>query len=311
MVALVLAVLAATISAQDAPLSTQLVQPVLPATLPATQPPQGLRFSVLKTAFSRGAFESMIVGGGSWLRYRQPSQMAVLVQHPQATFLFDTGLGRQVAQQFQTNGWFHRQVFAYGDVDPAADQLVRAGWSPDQIKMIVPSHMHWDHISGLVDFPQAQVLVADAERAQAQQGTPPAFIHSQFDSVQHWQPLRFADRPYVGFPKSLDLFGDGSVVLVPLGGHTVGQVGMFLSLPSGARYFFTGDVTWTLEGVLWPADRSWALRQIVRVDHDEAENQRAIVLLHHIHKQYPTLKVIPAHDEHVLATLPQFPNFQN
>lgn len=302
--------LANWISAQDERLPLSLSQPQLPATLPPVQPPTGLRFSVLKTGESRGTFEAFIVGGGSWFKYRRPSQMAVLVQHPQATFLFDTGLGQQVDQQFQANGFFHRQMFAYQGVDPAAGQLRRAGWKPEQISMVVPSHMHWDHISGLPDFPGAQVLAQPAERDQAQHGAPPAFIASQFEGVQRWQTLQFAAQPYVGFDKSLDLFRDGSVVLVPLGGHTAGQVGLFLNLPSGRRYFFTGDVTWTLEGIAWPADRSWALRQMVHLDHDEPSNQAAIVRLHHIHRQYPNLQIVPAHDEHVLRTLPVFPQFQ-
>ena len=305
------ALLATWISAQDAHLPGHLVKVDLPAQLPPAQPPAGLRFSVLKTGASLGAFEALIVGGGSWFKYRQPSQMAVLVQHPQATFLFDTGLGRLVDQQFEANGWFHRQVFAYRQVDPAADQLLRAGWKLEQVRWVVPSHMHWDHISGLPDFPHAEVWAQTAEREQASHGAPPAFIASQFASVQRWRELAFEPKPHVGFERSLDLFGDGSVVLVPLGGHTAGQVGMFLSLPSGQRYFFTGDVTWTKEGVDWPADRSWALRQIVHLDHDESANQAAIVRLHHIQKRYPSLNVVPAHDENVLQHLPIFPQFQN
>ena len=65
-----------------------------------------------------------------------------------------------------------------------------------------------------------------------------------------------------------DVFDDGSVLLLPLQGHTAGQVGMLLTLPSGQRYLFTGDTTWTLEGIQQPADRSWLLtrKSLDRVD---------------------------------------------
>lgn len=307
--ALGLVALTQGLSAMDSPLPVPAGGPELGLQLPAAHPPAGLAFSVLPTSSSRGAAEALVVGGGSWLRYRRPAHVAVLVQHPQATFLFDTGLGRQVDAQFQANRFFERQLFAYGEVHPVVDQLAAAGWAPSRIRMVIPSHMHWDHISGLPDFPDAEVWTQPQEREAAAHGHAPAFLASQFAGVRHWRELRFTDGPYVGFERSLDWFKDGSVVFVPLGGHTAGQVGLFLTLPSGQRYFFTGDTTWTMEGLRIPADRSWALRQMVQVDHDVAANQAAIVQVHRILTRFPQLKVVPAHDEHVLATLPRFPAF--
>lgn len=314
----VLGALATGISAMDAPLPVPGAGAHLPSDrpsdlpteLPTARAPQGLAFSVIPTSQSKGAFEALLVGGGSWLRYRHPAHVAVLVRHPQGNLLFDTGLGRQVAAQFAVNGFMDRQFFAYEHVNPAVDQLAKAGWTPDRIKLIVPSHMHWDHISALPDFPNAEVWASTAEREHARQGHAPAFLASQFEGVRHWHDLQFAPTPYMGYAQSLDLFGDGAVVLVPLSGHTAGQVGMFLNLPSGQRYFFTGDTTWTMEGLQWPADRSWALRQLVQVDHDVPANQAAIVRVHQLMQRFPDLKVVPAHDENVLKTLPHFPAFQ-
>jgi len=287
------------------------VPPHLGQTLPAAHPPAGLSFSVIKTGESKGAMEGMLVSGGSWFTRRHLSHSAVLVKHPKATFLFDTGLGRQVDHQFAINTWLDRQFFAYTAVNPAADQLAKAGWQPDAIGMIVPSHMHWDHVSGLDDFPKAQVWTTPQEREHAAHGHAPAFLASQFAHVTNWHELRFTPgAAYLGFDRSLDLFGDGAVVLVPLSGHTAGQVGMFLTLPSGQRYFFTGDVTWTLEGLRTPADRSWLLRHVLHVDQDEAQNQACIVHIHQIMQRFPALSVVPAHDENVLQTLPRFPQFK-
>lgn len=291
-------------------LSSQGADVNLEAHLPAAQPPQGLSFSVIKTSESNGAHEALIVSGGSWLHKRHPVQVAVLVKHPQGTFLFDTGLGRQVDQQFAVNTWLDKQFFGYGPVIPAADQLDKAGWPASSIQMIVPSHMHWDHISALPDFPEATVWVSGTEREHALQGHAPGFLQSQFAGVQRWHDLVFNQAPYLGFPASLDLFGDGAVVLVPLGGHTAGQVGMFLNLPSGRRYFFTGDVTWTIEGLRWAADRSWLLRQVIHVDDDEARNLHVIAHIHQIMQRFPDLIVVPAHDENVFKTLPHFPQLQ-
>jgi N-acyl homoserine lactone hydrolase len=279
--------------------------------LPTAHPPADLSFSVIKTGESKGALEGLLVAGGSLFQQRHLAQSAVLVRHPKVTFLFDTGLGRQVDKQFAVNTWLDKQFFAYTAVNPAADQLQKAGWQLDAISMIVPSHMHWDHISGLDDFPTAQVWATPTERQHAEQGHAPGFLASQFEHVRNWHELKFDQgAAYLGFDRSLDMFGDGAVVLVPLSGHTAGQVGMFLTLSSGQRYFFTGDVTWTIEGLRTPADRSWLLRQVVHVDHDEAANQACIVHIHQIMQRFPALTVVPAHDEHVLQTLPRFPQFK-
>lgn len=152
-------------------------------------------------------------------------------------------------------------------------------WRAASLMAIIPSHMHWDHVSGLADFPDTDVWVQPAEREHAAQGHPPAFLQSQFSGVKRWRELSFLPTPYLGFAAQRDVFGDGSVVLVPLAGHTAGHVGLFLNLPSGRRYFFTGDVTWTLEGLQRPADRPWITRNAVKLDHDSTGNRRAIPAL--------------------------------
>src|SRR5690606_26988070 len=124
----------------DRPLPPSATSPSIGEVLPPAHPPAELSVAIVHTARSRGALEAFIVGGGSWLRHRQPAQVAVLVNHPQGSFLFDTGLGRHVATQFAVNSWLNRQLFAYQDVDPAVDQLARNGWPADRIRFVLPSH---------------------------------------------------------------------------------------------------------------------------------------------------------------------------
>lgn len=277
--------------------------------LPDAQPPAGLSFTTFLTAQSAGAPEGLIVAGGSWFTPRRPVQFAVLIRHPKGNLLFDTGLGLRHAEHFAENTWWHQQLFAYTMHTPVKTQLTQQGMADLPLRWIVPSHMHWDHIGGLQDFPATPVWTPLRERQTAAQGRPPAFLATQFQGVQHWLNLEFTHPPVLGFDQSHDVYGDGSVILLPLPGHTAGQVGMLLTLPSGQRYLFTADTTWTLEGIQRPADRSWLLRQVLRLDHSEPQNQQAIVHLHQIARRFPALKVVPAHDERVYETLPRFPQF--
>jgi glyoxylase-like metal-dependent hydrolase (beta-lactamase superfamily II) len=309
-VAALLGVSVAVVAWSDGPLPVGPEPAGLPEGLPPVKPPPGLSLTVFETARASAAPEAMLVGRGRWLRWRKLTHIAVLIVHPEGQLLYDTGLGREIDDQFSVNGFWHRRMFGYARERAVVDQLVQHGWAVDDVRLIVPSHLHWDHASGLPDFPDAVVWATPEERRAAAGGSPPAFLRSQFDGVRRWRDLLFEDGPYLGYPASQDVFRDGSVVLVPLTGHTPGQVGLFLTLPSGRRYFFIGDVTWTLEGVRRPADRSWLLRRMVDLDHDEEANQRSIVHVHHLARRYPQLTVVPAHDEAVLDLLPRFPEVE-
>jgi hypothetical protein len=51
----------------------------------------------------------------------------------------------------------------------------------------------------------------------------------------------FPDVAYNGFRRSLDVFEDGSVVLVPVVENGQQTTGMFVNLPSGRKFLFTQD----------------------------------------------------------------------
>jgi N-acyl homoserine lactone hydrolase len=86
----------------------------------------------------------------------------------------------------------------------------------------------------------------DIATATARSIDPAAFREYGFDG-----------EPYLGFAESHDLYGDGSIVIVPAPGHTPGSVVVFVTLPDGARYAFVGDLVWQLEGLLQREERPW------------------------------------------------------
>jgi N-acyl homoserine lactone hydrolase len=115
---------------------------------------------------------------------------------------------------------------------------------------------------------------------------------------------RFEDGPYLGFPRSFDVWDDGSVVIVPAPGHTPGSVVVFVALPSGERYALLGDLVWQLEGIALPAERPWLPRWLL--GEDAARVRDAIARIAAIHKRYPEIQLVPAHDTRALATMPRF-----
>lgn len=171
-----------------------------------------MRVALLRTSGVE-TLDALTVDGGSWVRRVPLSHTAVLIEHHAATLLFDTGLGRDIDAQFRADmPWWAAPLFAYQKVVPARDQLDAAGIRVDRILL---SHAHWDHASGLVDFPEVPVWAPYEEIAFSRIATPPAAFPSQFRHGVRWRPYSFDPQPFMGFDESLDLFGDGRLVLVP------------------------------------------------------------------------------------------------
>jgi len=110
---------------------------------------------------------------------------------------------------------------------------------------------------------------------------------------------------YLGFPCSHDVYGDGSVVIALAGGHPTGSVVVFVTVPSGTRYAFIGDLTWQLEGIRRRVERPWLLSKLADSDRDQLRQGllRAISLT-------GVMQVTPAHDRDAhngIARLPATP----
>jgi glyoxylase-like metal-dependent hydrolase (beta-lactamase superfamily II) len=274
--------------------------------LPQASPSQ-VRFSLIKTAHV-SAPEIFTYACGSLFRRVRMLQVAVLVEHPQGSFLFDTGLGRNVdAQVAEDMPFWARQLFTYEKEVPAHDQLEAAGVPLP--RLIAASHAHWDHVSAIKDFPDAEILVPAAEKAFIDTMQWPAVLRSQVagDAI-HWRTLNFEDKPFAGFPQSADLYGDGSVIFVPLHGHTPGSVGLFLTLASGKRFFFVGDAVWRRDALKDARPKFWMMGAIV--DTNAAKTEATLRHIAAVMKANPDLTVLPAHDGEAQDEIGYFPRRQ-
>ncbi|HKP87488.1 MAG TPA: MBL fold metallo-hydrolase [Blastocatellia bacterium] len=251
--------------------------------------------------------QSFVYRGGSWSGQFEIGMAAALVRHPKGTLLFDTGFGANVDEHIKTIPALMKATTNYVKETPAAVQLREQGISPDQINMILISHSHWDHVSGWEDFPQVEGWMMKEEVAYVQT-LPQGELIKQMAGTMKLREIEMSGGPYENFDRSFDLFGDASVVLVPLPGHTPGSMGMFVNLHSGKRFFFIGDLTWSIEGVRIPAERPWISRKLV--DRDEDEVRRSIVKVHQLMNRYPDLIIVPAHDRRVHAGVASFPDVE-
>jgi N-acyl homoserine lactone hydrolase len=105
--------------------------------------------------------------------------------------------------------------------------------------------------------------------------------------------LELQAAPYEIFDRHADLFGDGSVVVVPLSGHTPGSVGVFVRRPDGRRIFHVGDAGNSRKELERLRGRTRGLR---RTDSDRPRAERIVARLHAFAKQVDDVIFLPAHD---------------
>jgi glyoxylase-like metal-dependent hydrolase (beta-lactamase superfamily II) len=266
-----------------------------------------IQIGLVTTSYAQ-APEGLLFNGGNWLKKSRSVTSGLLVRHPRATFLFEGGVGSRIQGEFERNfnGW-QKALFAHVYERPLLAQLRSAGVDPAAIDFLVITHLHWDHAGVIKDFPGTKIRVTqeeyDGALKAAARGAVGTFAEQINDPTIQWDFVHFANARFGPFAQSLDLFGDGSVVLVPLAGHTEGQLGMFLTLKSGQRYFFIGDASWSAKAVGIPRERIPFARDMVDADPEAA--RRELVLIYKIAQSNPGLHIIPVHDGEALEALPK------
>ncbi|TMQ08543.1 MAG: MBL fold metallo-hydrolase [Deltaproteobacteria bacterium] len=227
---------------------------------------------------------------------------AALVKHPRGDLLIDTGLGRSIETQLPLMPRSFRLVTDLERGRPAADQLDAAGYDRTRLRGILLTHAHWDHASGLPDFPGVPVLVTDDERRFIDRGGWITAIARSATGARY-EVYDFEGGPYLGFPRSHDIFGDGSIVVVPAPGHTPGSVIAFVALPDGRRFAFVGDLAWQQEGITEREERPWLVRR--SADHDPGQVRDNVLRMAAVAERFRQITLVPAHDVRAFAGLPR------
>ena len=239
-------------------------------------------------------------GWSSLLRRREDVEFPVysyILEQPDGLVAIDAGMTARVrVRRLQRRFVPSPVIEPHEEIGP---QLRARGLRPEDVRRVVVTHLDWDHMGGIAHFPNAEVLVHRPEYAFA----------SSFGGRQRYQPRLWPGdlaptlydlrpEPYGPFPASAPLPGSGDARLVPIPGHSIGQVGLIVPTDGGAL-FFTGDhllrQDWFLED--YPAGRLVQLGVFFR--RQAIETSRRIRRLTH---ELPTV-LLPAHDADAPARL--------
>jgi len=165
---------------------------------------------------------------------RGPMRMPVpayLVEHPKGALVFDTGMHpelltskdrlRKIGPQFELH---------LDEASLVGNRLAEAGVDPADLPIAVPSHLHFDHGGGIGQLPNARLLL---QAKEWEAGHKESLV-----AVGIYEPEDFD----LGHDKVLldgehDVFGDGSVRIVPTPGHTPGHQSLLVE----GRLLLVGD----------------------------------------------------------------------
>jgi N-acyl homoserine lactone hydrolase len=144
-----------------------------------------------------------------------------LVRHPKGVLLWDAGLSPEV----RTGGPGVPPGTTLTTTIP--ERLKAIGLTPEAVTHIGISHYRADHSGGARDFPKAELLIGqgdwDALRAMKPDNRQAAQLAPWLTGGGKVTPLA-ADK---------DVFGDGSITVLAMPGHTPGHTALLVKLASG------------------------------------------------------------------------------
>ncbi len=161
--------------------------------------------------------------GGYWMSSERFDMLAFVIEHPEhGLVVFDTGLSPKIVDDSEAYmgkllSWMSRPEMSEGMDLPS--QMRAVGLDPAAVDTVVLSHLHFDHTGSLEEFPNATVVVAGAELAEARSDSwrNTYVLPGDFDGVTSWREIDFEDaEPVATFVAGIDLFGDGSMHVVDL-----------------------------------------------------------------------------------------------
>jgi N-acyl homoserine lactone hydrolase len=180
---------------------------------------------------------------------------AFAIEHPEGVIVVDTGECAAASEPGYFPSW-HPGVRAFREwVEPEQEigpQLERLGISPGDVRWLVMTHLHTDHAGGLHHFPDNEILITRTELdfASGLRGRLRGYVANT-----HWPAwfrptlLELEPEPLGPFPQSLRLTDAGDVTLVPVPGHTPGQIGVLVD-EEDQIVFLAGDSSYTQDLML-------------------------------------------------------------
>lgn len=153
---------------------------------------------------------------------------AWLILHPRGAVVFDSGLHVETQRDPDARLGALAKIFrvSFAPGEELASRLAALDVDAARVAWLISSHLHFDHVGGNAQLPNARWVLQRREWEAAQA--------PELRAANHFDPRDFEcghDRLLVD--GAYDLFGDGAITCLPTHGHTPGHQSLRVRLASG------------------------------------------------------------------------------
>ena len=219
-----------------------------------------------------------------------------LVRHPDGDVLIDGGMPAAVCAD--PRGQLGEELFAAMAPTVSVEnhvlaQLDRIGVAPGDVRYVIQTHLHFDHVGAVGQLPDATFLIHRRELAYARE--PDWFVDAYDPRTFELPGVRWQELELVEDEQPLDLYGDGAIGVVFVPGHSPGLLATVVRLDGGA-YLIAGDAADTrahYESRAMPGlyvDGAAVVASVRRLRELERASAASLVILGHDPEQWPALR---------------------
>ena len=211
-----------------------------------------------------------------------------LIRNGDRYLLWDTGLPAAL-KGASTTQW----VFTLSIDKTIAEQLAEIELTPSDITFVGISHYHDDHIGQAAGFPDAELLIGRGDAEAVASGR----MEATRAQLAPWL-ADGASGKVTRIAADHDVFGDGSVRMVAMHGHTPGHKSLVVELPQSGTFMLTDDLYHFEEQIenkgvpVFNTDRADTLASFHRFN-QMADNLDATIVIQHDPRHLDRLPTFP------------------
>lgn len=218
---------------------------------------------------------------------------AYLIQHPKGNILIDTGWHSEVRMNQKRHMTWKLNIASKASLpigESIDEQLAKLGIRPYNLDYVFITHLDVDHASGLELVADAKHICVSEEEYCAMKKGNIRYYNGLWKNI-NFETIKMISSNYGPFHRSYDVFGDESVVLLDLSGHSKGTMGVMIS--NQEKYvLITSDSSYNRN--------SWEELKLPGITVDKQKAMSVLEWIQQTSKDHNCLEILATHDPEIV-----------